>query len=174
MRRIRWMAALGVLAAMVLALGACGSDDDEGGSGSGSGAQQEESSGGGGGGSGSGVGSGGSTVQISATDFKFDPANPNVKAGKVKFEMTNDGQAPHAIEIEGPSGEAETKTVQGGEKASVTADLSEPGTYTMYCPVGNHRQMGMEGEITADGGSASAGDEEKKNAKGGGSGVSGY
>ena len=174
MKRIRWMAALGVLAAMVLALGACGSDDDEGGSGSGSGAQQEESSGGGGGGSGSGVGSGGSTVQISATDFKFDPANPNVEAGKVKFEMTNDGQAPHAIEIEGPSGEAETKTVQGGEKASVTADLSEPGTYTMYCPVGNHRQMGMEGEITVEGGSASAGDEEKKNAKGGGSGVSGY
>ena len=62
--------------------------------------------------------------------------------------MTNDGQAPHAIEIEGPSGEAESEVVNGGETASVTADLSKPGKYTMYCPVGNHRQMGMEGEVT--------------------------
>jgi uncharacterized cupredoxin-like copper-binding protein len=27
-------------------------------------------------------------------------------------------------------------------------DLNEPGTYEMYCPVSNHREMGMEGEIT--------------------------
>jgi plastocyanin len=176
MKRIRWIGGLAVVAALVMALGACGSDDDEGGgSGGGAGAQQEESSGGGGGsGAGGGGGSGGgSTVQVSATEFKFDPANPKVKAGKVTFEMTNDGQAPHALEIEGPGGEAETETVNGGEKASVTADLSKPGSYTMYCPVGNHRQMGMEGKITVDGGSASAGDGEKKKASGG-RGVSGY
>ena len=146
MKRILRMGALAVMAALVLALGACGSDDDEGGSG----------------------------VQVSATEFKFDPENPKVKAGKVKFVMTNDGQAPHALEIEGPSGEAETKTVNGGEKASVTVNLSKPGKYTMYCPVDNHRDLGMEGEITVNSGSASAGDGDDKKASGGGSGVSGY
>jgi plastocyanin len=176
LKRIRLTAGIAVLAAMVLALGACGSDDDDGGGGGGSGAQQEESSGGGsGGGSGGsgGGGGGGSTVQVTATDFEFDPADPKVEAGKVKFEMTNNGQAPHAIEIEGPSGEAETETVQAGEKTSVTVDLSKPGKYTMYCPVGNHRQMGMEGEVTVGGGSAAADDGEEK-ASGGGQGVSGY
>ena len=174
MKRILRMGALAVMAALVLALGACGSDDDEGGSGGGSGAQQEESPGGGGGSGGGSGGGGGSTVQVSATEFKFDPENPKVKAGKVKFVMTNDGQAPHALEIEGPSGEAETKTVNGGEKASVTVNLSKPGKYTMYCPVDNHRDLGMEGEITVNSGSASAGDGDDKKASGGGSGVSGY
>jgi plastocyanin len=176
MRQFRWIAGLAVMAALVLALGACGSEDDEGGGGGGS-AQQEESSGGSGGGgsggsgSGSGGGGGGATVQVSATEFAFDPADPKVKAGRVKFEMSNDGQAPHAIEIEGQGVEAKTDTVNGGETASVTADLTKPGTYTMYCPVGDHRQQGMEGEVTVEGGSASAGDGEKKAS---GSGVTGY
>jgi len=154
-KRISWIGVLAVLAALVLALGACGSDDDED-SGSGSGAQQEDSSGGSGGSSGGGGGGGGESLEVSATEFKFDPADPEVKkAGKVKVTMTNDGQAPHAIEIEGPGGEFKTDTVNGGETASVTADLSKPGSYTMYCPVGNHREMGMEGKITVGGGKAS-------------------
>ena len=169
MKRTSWIGVLAVLAALVLALGACGSDDEEG-SGSGSGAQQEDSSGGSGG-SGGGGGGGGSAVEVSATEFKFDPSDPEVKkAGKVKFTMTNDGQAPHAIEIEGPGGEFKTDTVNGGETASVTADLSKPGTYTMYCPVGNHRQMGMEGKIKVGGGKASNSTDDK----GGGGGVAGY
>ena len=32
-------------------------------------------------------------------------------------------------------------------KTSVTADL-KAGTYTFYCPVGNHRAEGMEGTLT--------------------------
>jgi plastocyanin len=147
MTRVRWFALLALAVALVA--GGCGSDDEEG-SGSGSGAQKQESSASGG---------GGSTVEVGATEFKFDPANPKVaKAGKVKFELTNKGQAPHALEVEGPRGEVETKTIEGGESASVTADLSKPGSYTMYCPVGNHRQQGMEGKVVvaADGSGSSA------------------
>jgi plastocyanin len=97
------------------------------------------------------------TVDISATDFKFDPANPRVKAGVVKFNLTNDGQAPHALEVEAPGGEVETEVIQAGQSASVEADLSEGGSVVMYCPVANHRDMGMEGEIQV-GGSASKDD----------------
>jgi len=157
-KRMRWIGVLAMLAALVLAVSACGSDDEDSGSGSGSGAQEEDTSGSGGsgGGSGGGGGGGGEAIEVSATEFKFDPSDPEVKkAGKVKVTMTNDGQAPHAIEIEGPNGDFETDTVNGGETASVTADLSKPGSYTMYCPVGNHREMGMEGKITVGGGKAS-------------------
>ena len=119
------------------------------------------------------------TVDISATDFKFDPANPKVKAGVVKFNLTNDGQAPHALEVEAPGGEVETEVIQAGQSASVEADLSEGGTVVMYCPVGNHREMGMEGEIRVGaGGSArkddSGGEKESGDDSGGGGGSYGY
>jgi plastocyanin len=159
MKRIRWIGGLAVVAALVMALGACGSDDDEGGgSGGGAGAQQEESSSGGGGsGAGGGGGSGGgSTVQVSATEFKFDPANPKVKAGKVKFEMTNDGQAPHALEIEGEGVEEETDTIDGGESTTLTVELAE-GTYRIYCPVGDHEERGMVGTLTVGAAAPSSG-----------------
>jgi plastocyanin len=100
------------------------------------------------------------TVKVSATDFAFDPANPRVKAGVVRFQVTNDGQAPHALEVEAPGGEVETEVLQPGQSGTVEADLSEEGSVTIYCPVGNHRQMGMEGEIrVGGGGSAAAGDD---------------
>ena len=88
------------------------------------------------------------TVRLSATEFKFDPEVLKVKRpGTVTFVTKNDGQTVHALEIEGPSGEAETKEIQPGQSAKVTVKLDQAGTYTMYCPVGNHRQMGMAGKI---------------------------
>jgi uncharacterized cupredoxin-like copper-binding protein len=109
------------------------------------------------------------TVRLSATDFKFDPKSPKVnKPGTVKFVTKNDGQAPHALEVEGPSGEAETKAIQPGESAELTVKLDKAGTFTMYCPVGNHRQMGMEGKITVAG--SGSGGESSGSSGGGGSG----
>ena len=35
-----------------------------------------------------------------------------------------------------------------GQSGVLTVDLSKPGTYEFYCPVGNHREQGMEGTIT--------------------------
>jgi plastocyanin len=115
------------------------------------------------------------TVNISATDFAFDPANPKVKAGVVKFNLTNDGQAPHALEVEAPGGEVETEVIQAGQSASVEADLSDGGRVTMYCPVGNHREMGMEGEVQVGGASAkSGGDREKEEGDDSGGGGGSY
>ncbi len=34
-----------------------------------------------------------------------------------------------------------------GSSGTLTVDL-KPGTYEFYCPVANHKEMGMEGEIT--------------------------
>jgi plastocyanin len=106
------------------------------------------------------------TIAVSAEDFAFVPENPRVaKAGRVTFEVTNDGKAPHALEVEGPSGEAETGEIAAGGSATLEVDLGKPGRYVMYCPVGNHRAMGMEGTITvAGGGSAGAAVEDDSGA----------
>lgn len=100
------------------------------------------------------------TVKVTETEFALDPQDPKLKqAGVVKFEVTNAGKVTHALEVEGPKGEVETEAIEPGRKASLEADLSKPGTYTWYCPIGDHEARGMKGKITvAGGGSATAPD----------------
>jgi plastocyanin len=143
----------GALLAVLMALGAfaiagCGGSDDDSSSNS-TAADTTEETGGGGGGS-TGGGGGGQTLNVSETDFKLDPADPSVNAGEVTIKATNDGQTTHSLEVEG-NGIEETELpndLAPGDSGELTVDLSKPGTYEWYCPIGNHRDLGMEGEIT--------------------------
>ena len=104
---------------------------------------------------------GAETITVRETEFELDPANPRIdQAGTVEFKVENDGQAVHALEIEGPGGESKTDDIEPGGTAALTADLNEPGSYEWYCPVGNHRELGMEGEITVGGDSSQTGTTE--------------
>jgi uncharacterized cupredoxin-like copper-binding protein len=134
------------------AVAGCGDDEENGGGGGGQAGTEEQTE---------PSEAASQTVDISATDFKFDPANPSVKkAGVVQFRLTNDGQTSHALEVEGPGGEVETDVIQPGESATLKADLSRRGSFVIYCPVGNHRELGMEGEVRVAGGGAGARDDE--------------
>jgi plastocyanin len=174
MSRIRLIAT--VVAAAALVGAGCGSDDD-GSSGGSSSSSSASSSG--------GTSAGGGAVKISETDFKLDPSSAKVdKAGKATFKVTNDGKPVHALEVEGPGEEAETESIDPGKSATLTVDLSKAGTYEMYCPIGNHKAMGMEGKVVVAGGgsgsSASSGsDDDGSEDKGsdddsGGNGGGGY
>ena len=98
---------------------------------------------------GGGASGAGGTVDLTATDFKFDPSDPTAKSGEVTFNLKNDGQTTHSLEIEDVNGEdVELEgDVSPGSSGTVKADL-KPGTYEFYCPVDNHKEMGMTGEIT--------------------------
>src|SRR6266513_1232420 len=92
----------------------------------------------------------GGAVNLTATDFKFNPSDPTVKSGKVTFNEKNDGQVTHSLEIEDvtPGHDQELEgDVAPGQSGTLTVDL-KPGKYEFYCPVDNHKEMGMEGEIT--------------------------
>jgi plastocyanin len=100
------------------------------------------------------------TIKLKMTDFALDPQDPQVaEPGIVLIEATNAGKSPHAIEVEGPDGEAETPTLAPGKKANLKVNLDKDGSYVWYCPVGNHKDMGMEGKITVgkDGGTTTGG-----------------
>ena len=99
---------------------------------------------------------GGQRIEVSATDFHFDPPDITAEAGEVTFVLKNDGQTGHALEIEGPGVEDETDTIEPGQTAEVTVDLKD-GTYEFYCPVDGHRQQGMEGTVTVGAGGAGSG-----------------
>jgi plastocyanin len=92
---------------------------------------------------------GGETIDITETEFSIDPADPTAAAGEVTFAITNDGAAPHNLEVEGNGVEEVSDTINGGESTDLTVDL-EAGTYTIYCAVGDHRAQGMEGELTVE------------------------
>ena len=75
-----------------------------------------------------------------------------MQAGTVTFKATNDGSVDHNLEVEGPEGEQELEQdLAPGQSGTLTVDLSKPGKYEFYCPVGGHRDLGMEGEITVAG-----------------------
>jgi uncharacterized cupredoxin-like copper-binding protein len=81
--------------------------------------------------------------------LSFTKKTLTAKAGKVTITMDNPSgdQMPHAIAIEGNGVDQDGQVVQPGGKSTVSVDL-KPGKYTFYCPVGQHRQAGMEGTLT--------------------------
>jgi plastocyanin len=144
MRRITWILALLLSAGVLLAAG-CGDDEDEGGGDGGAStpeATQEESSGGGG---------GGEALTLTADpggSVSWEPGELSAPAGSVTITLVNESSTPHAVEVEGNGVEEESETIQGGE-TQLSVDL-EPGEYTYYCPVGQHRANGMEGTLTVE------------------------
>jgi plastocyanin len=78
---------------------------------------------------------------------KFDKTAYEATAGSVEVDFANDSSLPHAVEIEGNGVEEETETVTGQDAPPLTVDL-KPGTYEIYCPVGDHRAEGMEATLT--------------------------
>jgi uncharacterized cupredoxin-like copper-binding protein len=125
--------------ALLLAAG-CGSDDDENATAT--------------------AASAGPALEVVETDFAIEPAQAKVdKAGIVRIEVVNRGQAPHALAIETPDGTVRSDQLAAGDSGRLEAELAD-GTYTWYCPVGDHRARGMEGEVTVGkGGSTSTGRE---------------
>ena len=104
---------------------------------------------------------GGAVVEVTLEDFTIDPSTIAVEPGSYTFHVVNDGATVHALEVEGPTGEVETEELEPGESADLTVDLEEDGEFEMYCPVGDHRERGMEGTVTvgAGGGGGTTTDE---------------
>ena len=90
-------------------------------------------------------------LQITAKEnpYAFEPSELETDSGAITIEMTSPEnlKAPHAVSIEGNGVNENGNVVQPGAVGEVTADL-EAGEYTYYCPVGDHREQGMEGTLT--------------------------
>jgi len=147
MRIRRRFAALFVIAAAVaVPIAGCGGGGDDNSTSadtSGGGATEASTTASGGG------GGGGQTVDLTAVDYKFDPSDPSVKSGEVTFNLANNGQQPHSLEIEDVNGQDQELEgdVSPGQSGTLKVNLP-PGKYEFYCPVPGHKELGMEGDIT--------------------------
>jgi plastocyanin len=128
-----------IIATLSFGLAACGDDESEDSGAATSETTSEETT----------ASGGGETVALTETDFAIDPADPTVAAGPVTFEITNEGESPHNIEIEGNGIEEVSETFEPGAGGELTVEL-EPGTYDLYCAIGEHKDLGMDGELTVE------------------------
>jgi hypothetical protein len=81
-------------------------------------------------------------VEVTLIDGQIQMVN-SLPAGSMTFMVTNNGTKEHGFEVEGNGIEEELDpTLQPGENGTLQVDL-QPGTYEVYCPVGNHRAEGM-------------------------------
>src|SRR2546422_1992419 len=90
----------------------------------------------------------GAAVSVKLSEWKVELSERTIAAGAVTFTVANVGSIPHAFEVEGQGIEQETAVIQPGASATLTLKL-KPGTYEVYCPVGNdsHKKLGMETEL---------------------------
>lgn len=87
-------------------------------------------------------------IEVNETEFSLEPDEITLdRPGVYVFRAENAGRTVHALEIEGNGIEEETEDIEPGESAELEVNL-EPGTYELYCPVGNHEERGMVGTVT--------------------------
>jgi len=78
--------------------------------------------------------------------LRFERRSVSASAGRTSIEMANPSGIPHAIGIRGQGIDERGETVGKDGASRVEADL-EPGTYTLFCPVGGHEQAGMTARL---------------------------
>jgi plastocyanin len=111
-------------------------------------------------------------VAVAETDYRLTPSNPKVKKGTVTFAVTNRGKTVHSLEVEGPGGEQQlAEPLKPGESGTLKAKLGKDGKYEWYCPIDNHKGLGMKGEITVGGGGSG---QSSSSGNGGGGSSYGY
>jgi plastocyanin len=97
------------------------------------------------------------TVELHATlsEWKIELSRQRLTGGPVVVTVENVGSIPHQLEIEGNGIEQRTELIQPGSSGTLRLNLT-PGSYEVYCPVGDdsHKKLGMETHLTVGAGSS--------------------
>jgi plastocyanin len=101
-------------------------------------------------GGGPGGGQPAGSIKVTMTEFKFDPASIDVKAGNVTFYLVNGGTVSHDMVIRDPGGNriAASELVSAGDEFVFTVNNIVAGTYTYFCDQPGHEASGMKGTLT--------------------------
>jgi plastocyanin len=104
------------------------------------------------GGSGGGTGSAqpAGSIQVTMTDFKFNPSTITHASGKIVFWLVNSGSTQHDMAIRDSSAKTidTSELVSAGDTMEFDVNGIAAGTYTFYCSQDGHEALGMKGTLT--------------------------
>jgi plastocyanin len=100
------------------------------------------------GGSGAAVREPSGTFNVTLDDYLIRPQSIHVPSGRLKLTVTNRGRLGHTLRIRTKTDRnvLAFTTIQPGESKTRSFKLSR-GTYTMYCVLANHEELGMYGTL---------------------------
>jgi plastocyanin len=144
--------ALAAIAAGSLLLAACGDDDDQTATDmpamdDDAGMDDDGHGGDGHDDANSPVADGAREVEMTATDFAFDPDEITAEAGEDLAIVLTSEDLLHDFTIDELDAHV---AADRGETATGGFTADEAGTYTYYCSVPGHREAGMEGTLTVE------------------------
>lgn len=93
----------------------------------------------------------GTTVLVMLTEGSIAVREQAIPAGPAILTVENRGKEVHNLFIEGEGiSRAAGDTIAEGSSSTVDVQF-KPGTYTLYCPVLNHREQGEQTTVTIGG-----------------------
>ena len=144
MRKISSILLMAVLALTLAFVAGCGDDDDEESASTGTTTTPSEEAP-------PPSGKSAGTVDVSLTEYKVTLENGDIsKPGVYTLNVKNDGSITHALEAEGPDGETKTEDLAPGDSAELKVNF-EDGSYELYCPISNHKDLGMTTDVDVSG-----------------------
>jgi len=85
----------------------------------------------------------GTTVTVTATEFKFVLSAKSVPHGTVTFKLINKGALGHDFSIDGKK----TPVINPKATATLTVTFAKAGSYPYLCTVPSHAAAGMKGTL---------------------------
>jgi uncharacterized cupredoxin-like copper-binding protein len=89
-------------------------------------------------------------ITIKATEWKFEPANISVEAGKpIKLVLRNEGKIEHNVHVTGLTVGGNELQLQAktGETVSLEFTPDKSGTFDLACTLPAHKDAGMVGKF---------------------------
>ena len=88
-------------------------------------------------------------ITVSGSEFSFSPSTITVQEGEsIMLTFSNSGSATHNLIIQELG--VETRTIGAGQTDTIEFVAEEAATLSFHCSVGNHRALGMEGELIVE------------------------
>jgi hypothetical protein len=95
-------------------------------------------------------------VTVGESEFKLTLSTGSFRPGSYTFHTVNTGKIVHSLEITGPGVAATTPRLDPGQSADLHVALQD-GSYDLFCPIGGHKALGMNAEVTVGAVAASTG-----------------
>lgn len=94
------------------------------------------------------TGAGGSAIAVDEKDFSIAFDKTALTAGAHTLTVHNSGKVTHALLIDGPGVKDQSSgAIAPGATATMQVTF-QTGDYEIYCPVANHKMIGMDEHVT--------------------------